>query len=424
MYNLNIFILTLIMTSEICSICMNGLGQYAELKCGHKYHHNCIKELFCMYKDDRCPMCREKYTYQPSIKCKPMQRLRRRMWKKYSNEYGLMDRETIANLHYWFKSRKINVYFLKRLVDILCKDMFSAYDYVFYHKDCITLFIYEEPLEEAAIAIKNRDIPDFMDQTDASVEDEMPDNCNYSLWARCVGLGSKYNLNTFHIYNLFEIFEEFDIHEIEARSLRINEEHRNEWIHYRILWFERELNDSDDSEDDDLDDNEMDTSISNDHLESIVDALTNDYGMTRDNARNLLEAVPCHLAYLRPRIDKYKSMYNKCMEELKFSSRIEYLTSDVPKVIFIVNEYNGKPWYLLYRDRILSSPKNHTDSSWCEDDDIFFDIEEDMPEPQRRTELVIPVGRYVCDTTECLENHWSLMGRMMGGQCEQCTNSI
>lgn len=37
---------------EYCSICMTDTKNYTKLKCGHKFHSNCVKRL------DKCPMCR------------------------------------------------------------------------------------------------------------------------------------------------------------------------------------------------------------------------------------------------------------------------------------------------------------------------------------------------------------------------------
>jgi hypothetical protein len=45
-------------TDDCCSICYddNEKKQYIKLKCGHKYHVNCIKE-WLKRDNNKCPMC-------------------------------------------------------------------------------------------------------------------------------------------------------------------------------------------------------------------------------------------------------------------------------------------------------------------------------------------------------------------------------
>lgn len=126
--------------------------------------------------------------------------------------------------------------------------------------------------------------------------------------------------------------------------------------------------------------------------------------------------------------EPFRHKFDLCMEELKYSSYIETLGSrhDIPYLTFIVNEYDTQAWYLVYRDEILASPKNHTDSQWCQDDDILVTHEEEIDSDEiiRKAEKVIPIGKYVTDKQTCLTEHWSYLDRATGGACRECTNII
>lgn len=122
----------------------------------------------------------------------------------------------------------------------------------------------------------------------------------------------------------------------------------------------------------------------------------------------------------------YKQTFDRCMEELKFSSHIETLTSsNIPYMVFVANEYDNAAYYLQYRDAILNSPKNHDDSCWSMDDDILGTREDEYDDFDyrkiiRKAEIVVPVGRYVTDEYTCRTTHLSIFDMLIGGECRVC----
>ena len=126
--------------------------------------------------------------------------------------------------------------------------------------------------------------------------------------------------------------------------------------------------------------------------------------------------------------EPWRHKFDLCMEELKYSMYIETMGSyhKQPYVTFIVNEYDTQAYYLVYREKIINSPKNHTDSQWTMDDDIFEDDDEHVNHDEiiRKAEKIIPIGRYVTDKTTCLDEHWGFIDRIKGGQCDTCTNKV
>ena len=113
-----------------CAICMKSMGQCVELvKCGHMFHHLCIKKLFCIYQDDKCPMCREHFAYQPSTKTKPMKKLRTHMIKYIANDNGFMARQTLGDMAYFFKRHKVSIEFLNKIMNYLGRCENYDFDY-------------------------------------------------------------------------------------------------------------------------------------------------------------------------------------------------------------------------------------------------------------------------------------------------------
>lgn len=152
-------------TLEKCSICMNNMvGDIHELVCRHQFHHHCIKDLFCVYMSDRCPLCRANYKYQPSKKRKPKRRMRNKMLKYNTNQWGVMTRQKCADMHYYFVSRKVSMPFLKQMIEVLI----IRYDYNFikYFGDTIFLYTQEKPSCTGGLVYQNRDlkIKDFYKQ--------------------------------------------------------------------------------------------------------------------------------------------------------------------------------------------------------------------------------------------------------------------
>lgn len=277
-----------------CSICMHIMTQCVILECGHIFHHQCIKELFCVYLNDKCPMCRERFAYQPSKHYKPMKRLRKRMIKYNSNDNNLLEREKVADMHYFFKRHKVKVHFIKKITDLLQKDVNYDYDYVMYNKKDITLFL---------------------------------ENCPIT----------------------------------SDRRIYLNQ---------------------------------------------------------------------CDCVHIHTQVDEWKFKFNECMEELKYSCRIEYITeSGVPELRFAAGTYNGAPYYYHYRDSILGSHKNWQDANWYLDDEIY-ELDEESGEPlvtenvKMHCIMSIKIGRTIESMRECVINHWSVMDRLVGGQCRICENFL
>lgn len=123
--------------AERCSICMNDMYDKLILKCGHKFHHLCIKELFCIYLSDKCPLCRDKFSYQPSKKRKSKRNLRKKILKINTNIYGVMERQKCADLYYYFHSRGVKMPFLIKMIKRLTER--CDYNYIKYTIKFISL---------------------------------------------------------------------------------------------------------------------------------------------------------------------------------------------------------------------------------------------------------------------------------------------
>ncbi len=66
------------MLIDDCSICTEKLYDFMTLDCSHKFHARCIRELFFIYMQDRCPICRSNYVYKF-----PINRSARKKHKKH-----------------------------------------------------------------------------------------------------------------------------------------------------------------------------------------------------------------------------------------------------------------------------------------------------------------------------------------------------
>lgn len=51
------------MIKNECCICLDDLKEFVTLRCNHKFHDKCIRELFVDYSNNKCPLCREKFVY-------------------------------------------------------------------------------------------------------------------------------------------------------------------------------------------------------------------------------------------------------------------------------------------------------------------------------------------------------------------------
>lgn len=143
--------------SKDCSICLVKMTQHTQLVCGHRFHHNCIKTLFCIYMDDKCPICKAKFAYQPSHSRKSRQHLRQRILNKNKNCCGRIDREEIVHIRHYFMKHKIYIPFLERMVKILYEDADENINYIEYTKEWIFLYEKERHYEDGlTMAICNR----------------------------------------------------------------------------------------------------------------------------------------------------------------------------------------------------------------------------------------------------------------------------
>lgn len=134
-----------------CSICLQKIKQYTRLVCGHCFHHQCIKILFCIYLDDKCPLCKHKYTYQPSRKRKSTQRLRKKIIDRNKNCCDRISRDNIIKLRQYFMKRKIYISFLEKIVDILNTQVSDNINYIEYTNKWIYLYERERHYQDGLI---------------------------------------------------------------------------------------------------------------------------------------------------------------------------------------------------------------------------------------------------------------------------------
>ena len=228
-----------------CSICMNMMtSHYHELACTHRFHHSCIKELFCIYMDDRCPLCRTNYKYQPSKKRKAKRTLRNKILKHHTNAQGIMTRIQCANMHYYFVSRKISMPFLKRMGDVLRTR--GDYNFIRYTRDIISLYKIPYRNSKEELCYQNRDLkqvdfhkqemfrrylypvqepePEPEEEEDEAEDEEwdpIAERAQLNQEGLIYAIADTYDLNVFHIQQIFRAFTNF------RRELEILEEADN-----------------------------------------------------------------------------------------------------------------------------------------------------------------------------------------------------
>ena len=138
MYSAFTYIMPKSYKSIDCSICLNKLGNYIELSCGHRFHHDCIKKLFIIYMNDKWPLCKNIFTYFPSHNSKARKKLRYSILKKYSNNIGRMKRDDICNLAYYLSRHKVHISFIIRIVKVLQKYANEDINFIRYtHKQIV-----------------------------------------------------------------------------------------------------------------------------------------------------------------------------------------------------------------------------------------------------------------------------------------------
>ncbi len=128
-----------------CPICLSKLGQYHQLKCSHKFHHQCIKILFAVYNDPYCPICRRVYIYKPANKRKPMKKLRQLIINRHNND-GCIDIEVLKGLVHYFRNFNIHIEFLEmtcHIYDSMISKGDQDYKQVSYFDNKTILFIHK-----------------------------------------------------------------------------------------------------------------------------------------------------------------------------------------------------------------------------------------------------------------------------------------
>ncbi len=126
-----------------CSICLEKITQCATLGCGHCFHHECIKILFCIYMNDKCPLCKTTYTYKPSNHRKSRQNLRKKIIDKNANCCGRIDRQLIVDIRHYFIKHDVYIPFVEKMVDALYEFANDIINYIEYTKEWI--YMYEKP---------------------------------------------------------------------------------------------------------------------------------------------------------------------------------------------------------------------------------------------------------------------------------------
>ncbi len=85
--------------NESCIICFDPMEDYHIFSCKHRFHKYCIKKLYYLYKDNKCPMCRRKHIYNPRLNKKQRRKLKNIMIQHHSNEFGRMKIVDFIHLH-------------------------------------------------------------------------------------------------------------------------------------------------------------------------------------------------------------------------------------------------------------------------------------------------------------------------------------
>lgn len=101
-----------------CSVCYERISDTDKLKleCNHIFHLDCIKKMFFLYMDDKCPLCRKvyKYTHMPNNR-KSSLRLKKKILNHYKNECNRISLEKIMEVFMFLDKRNINLNFLSKI---------------------------------------------------------------------------------------------------------------------------------------------------------------------------------------------------------------------------------------------------------------------------------------------------------------------
>ena len=104
----------------LCPICIEPMDHGMILSCKHKFHHACIRELFFIHLNDKCPLCRKIYIYPVSKNHRSKKRLKTFILNKYSKSSYKYDGQKIScidvmKLFVFCYSKGINLHFLNMM---------------------------------------------------------------------------------------------------------------------------------------------------------------------------------------------------------------------------------------------------------------------------------------------------------------------
>lgn len=103
-----------------CSVCMEKLGDYMVIPCGHKLHYGCLRTMFFMHRDNKCPLCRTKFLYPINRKNrKAMKKLKIDIIAHYSNEYGRMYCRDIMQLAHFLYHNDSELTFINKMATVI-----------------------------------------------------------------------------------------------------------------------------------------------------------------------------------------------------------------------------------------------------------------------------------------------------------------
>lgn len=105
-----------------CIICYNKLdNKQHKLPCGHVFHFSCVENMFFVYEDNNCPLCRASFLYDINISKKRKRRLKERIIKHLSNDFNLIDVQDIMSLFNFMLTNTEPCYIFGWMRDIISK---------------------------------------------------------------------------------------------------------------------------------------------------------------------------------------------------------------------------------------------------------------------------------------------------------------
>lgn len=127
-----------------CVICLCEVGNSLTLPCGHKFDDHCIRKLFIVHQDNKCPTCRQTYKYKLNKKNKRgYRKIKKELTEKMENHCGRIHRETLVNVAKYLEENDISIDFINRMIYVLGKnDEYhdESYEWLQYDEEYIYLF--------------------------------------------------------------------------------------------------------------------------------------------------------------------------------------------------------------------------------------------------------------------------------------------